>query len=394
MKHILTLTILLLQLSNSIAQDWQLLTTNTLEHLNDVYFINNDTGLVVGDNGTLLKTTDGGANWIQKQIGTTNHLKSITFVNSDVGFLNTSNEIFKTLDGGENWILQDTMDYISMLSFSNADTGFAMGAGRLIKTEDQGLTWNKFSCGCPHYITLSFTVAPNNNLFLGTTSSWIYTSSYNGTNWTSTYNNNSSYNLDDIFFLNNNVGYAVSGGYYQNGNGGSVMKTNDGGDTWNNIFDYPIWFQSTFFLDTNVGFCVGSEGRIIKTYDGGANWNELNTNSYYNWNTLKSVFFADYSTGYCVGNYGTIIKTTNGGITSSSSQDLKSLKLYPNPVINELTVENIKPNSIIEIYNLDGKILIKSSQTKTDVSSLNNGVYLVKIKQPETPITTYKLIKQ
>ncbi len=37
------------------------------------------TGYAVGDNGTILKTTDGGANWTAQTSGTTNNFFSVSF---------------------------------------------------------------------------------------------------------------------------------------------------------------------------------------------------------------------------------------------------------------------------------------------------------------------------
>ena len=61
-------TILILYLSGT-AQTyspadviWQSQISGTTNPLHSVYFINEDTGWVVGDNGTILKTSDGGVN--------------------------------------------------------------------------------------------------------------------------------------------------------------------------------------------------------------------------------------------------------------------------------------------------------------------------------------------
>jgi hypothetical protein len=74
-----------------------------------------------------------------------------------------------------------------------------------------------------------------------------------------------------------------------------------------------------------------------------------------------------------------------------------TIKIFPNPVINELTINNIDENSIISIYDLNGQLLInktaKSITEKIDVSSLASGIYFIKIINENT-INTSKLIKQ
>ena len=42
---------------------WFSQASGTSEHLNGVYFVNNNTGYIIGNLGTILKTTNGGANW-------------------------------------------------------------------------------------------------------------------------------------------------------------------------------------------------------------------------------------------------------------------------------------------------------------------------------------------
>ena len=49
---------------------WENQVSNTNETLEDVIFISNDTGWVVGQNGTILKTTNGGTNWEFQLSGT------------------------------------------------------------------------------------------------------------------------------------------------------------------------------------------------------------------------------------------------------------------------------------------------------------------------------------
>ena len=74
-----------------------------------------------------------------------------------------------------------------------------------------------------------------------------------------------------------------------------------------------------------------------------------------------------------------------------------TIRIFPNPVINELTIYNIDKNSLISIYDLNGQLLIikiaKSITEKIDVSSLASGIYFIKIINENT-INTSKLIKQ
>ncbi|MCB0736287.1 MAG: T9SS type A sorting domain-containing protein [Bacteroidetes bacterium] len=73
--------------------------------------------------------------------------------------------------------------------------------------------------------------------------------------------------------------------------------------------------------------------------------------------------------------------------------------LYPNPASDVLVVEGIEDNFSLSIYNLAGSELISvqssaaGGSTSIDVSNLQQGVYLVSIRQSQG-ITTQKLVIQ
>jgi hypothetical protein len=54
--------------------------------LTDIYFINANTGYIVGYNGKIFKTTNGGDNWIQEPQLTTNNLNSVFFISENRGW--------------------------------------------------------------------------------------------------------------------------------------------------------------------------------------------------------------------------------------------------------------------------------------------------------------------
>ncbi|NOS84652.1 MAG: hypothetical protein HOP31_05885, partial [Ignavibacteria bacterium] len=78
--------------------------------INDVQFIGASTGYEAGNYGTILKTTNGGLNWVSQVSGTTENLKSVFFLNANTGFIAggfNSWIILKTTNGGVNWVLSN-----------------------------------------------------------------------------------------------------------------------------------------------------------------------------------------------------------------------------------------------------------------------------------------------
>ena len=128
--------------------------------------------------------------------------------------------------------------------------------------------------------------------------------------------------LNSVFFTSVDTGY-IAGGY----SGELILKTTNGGNSWETQYidsTLPSSLNSIFFLNSNLGFAVGYNGTILKTIDGGTTWTPKFSGTT---EFLVSVFFTDINTGYVVGTNGIILKTTNAGNswTSQTSGTLASL---------------------------------------------------------------------
>ncbi len=128
----------------------------------------------------------------------------------------------------------------------------------------------------------------------------------NGTSWTfQTVPDAVKTNLlNDVSAASSLVAYAV-------GNGGTILKTIDGGANWSVV---PSGVGQTTLMgvvalnETHV-VVVGEHGTIRRTVDGGANWtSDVSGSSAY----LNEVSLVDWNTGWAVGDNGTILRTTNG----------------------------------------------------------------------------------
>ena len=54
--------------------------------------------------------------------------------------------ILKTTDGGTNWITNDTIPQLESVYFVNADAGYAVGSwGPVLKTTNGGTSWTAFA---------------------------------------------------------------------------------------------------------------------------------------------------------------------------------------------------------------------------------------------------------
>ncbi len=113
--------------------------------------------------------------------------------------------------------------------------------------------------------------------------------------------------IHDVQFLDGSKGFGV-------GDGGTILKTVDGGYTWSLIkTSFQADLNSVFFVDSLLGFAISgtSYGYLVKTTNGGANWNLL---SYFDTFYMYDVWFTDALHGTAVGEEG-VFTTHDGGIS-------------------------------------------------------------------------------
>lgn len=122
--------------------------------------------------------------------------------------------------------------------------------------------------------------------------------------------------FDDVFFINDNVGWAANGAY------AAVYKTTDGGATWTTqVTEQSLggnyYFRNIEFLDENRGFLGTLNSLFLKTIDGGTTWEPV-TNLPNNPGAVCGLDAVGTSTIYGCGAYFSpafIIKSTDSGAT-------------------------------------------------------------------------------
>ena len=82
--------------------------------------------------------------------------------------------------------------------------------------------------------------------------------------------------------------------------------------------------------------------------------------------------------GTKVGNYQKIL-FAQSSLTSLDDQEELQIFVFPNPVSHTLNIQGVDENTSLEVYNLTGKSVIKDKGTELDVTSLNQGTYILRI---------------
>jgi len=316
--------------------------------LNELYFFDVNTGLTWGSiDGSvscrIFKTADGGNSW--QYLPHYNYVfrGDLQFVNDSTGYIIASDisghykYIIETQDTCSSWSVINTfyLGNISAIKFFPGGTAYAIlkenpdqAQYSLMKSTDNGVTWHT----CLHFDNMRV-----RNIYFNTDESGfavvgygsdnaLYKTNDGGTSWRK---KKISYPFKDVFFLDQNKGFAGGGyGGFHWTLYGNLWFTGDGGNTWSKIPDHPggyITFCS--FISDTVGFTLtdGMYGSgFYKSADGGNNWNNVSINfpdsTIYYRLFINDLCFTDNQTGWAIGNFWTedtsgavIIKSIDGG---------------------------------------------------------------------------------
>jgi photosystem II stability/assembly factor-like uncharacterized protein len=309
----LKISLLVFILTITVSAQWYQQNSGVLFNLNSIFFIDANIGWSVGDEGIIIKTTDGGNIWITQAGVTTDNLYSVYFIDSNTGWIVGEDvRIMKSTDGGSNWILQIAnppfpVDLHSV-QFLDLNNGWAVGNdfidSYLIQTTNGGTSWQNNIGFMDEKLFSVFFV--NNNLGL-LSGSEIFRTSDAGNNWDPVFGSSFLDVFYSVFFIDESIGWFAG----KSAAAGVIYKSTNGGLNWNlSLSDSFKTFTSVHFSDLNNGWVSGFAGNIFNTSNGGTNWTMQvsGTNS-----NLNSIFFINNVIGWTAGSSGTILKTNNGG---------------------------------------------------------------------------------
>ena len=151
----------------------------------------------------------------------------------------------------------------------------------------------------------------------------LYTSN-GGLDWIEQQSNTNN-NIKDIFFLDENRGWAIAWKEYTPPIGTTILSTTSGGEEWTTEFysDENVFMNSIFFQDTLNGWMGGFPGEMVQTTNGGADWVDANidSGSFAYFPPMRFNFYNSQYAFVCGGAIdvaGVVWKTTNGGSNWSS----------------------------------------------------------------------------
>lgn len=226
-----------------VSADWEFQESGTTENLNDICFVDEYTGWAVGDNSTIIHTTDGGETWVKQECP----VKGLTLVKIDCKgktaiCMGRNGPLLVTNNSGKQWIPHDDIKSIGYF-----------GDVFLLNETHGWITAQEVSENREH----------------------VYFTSDGGQNWEMIFSY--SLHIPALFFADERTGWALRGSYIDNFSSTDVLFTEDGGKNWSTVSridDTPNLLSSI----TGDTLWAGYTGFFVSS-NRGANWQSLDNNS-------------------------------------------------------------------------------------------------------------------
>ncbi|MCF8240985.1 MAG: T9SS type A sorting domain-containing protein [Melioribacteraceae bacterium] len=361
----------------------------------DINIVNENIVFVVGDDGTILRTTDSGNNWEDVSFDTNESFMEIESCKSKLWIrAHLSDKIYYSEDLGNSWIeiTQFDDDYILNMKFISDSLAFlTAGVNKIYKSTDNGISWQQidgsyYSAGPIDFI--------NNNIGWIGGFNVIYSTSDGGNTWYMKGLDVFELDIRELQLLDHSIGFVVGDGNSNNNvNYGMFAMTENNGESWyKKTFDKYV--QDLHFFNEDSGIII-TDYNILNTSDKGRNWDTLDVKLYsFEFSNNKSwglsndgkILFSDDRWETWVQQYPQASSVSDELVSSYTlSQN------YPNPFnpstkINYSISESGQVN--IALYDILGKHintyvdefkLAGNYSLEINGSKLSSGIYIYKM---------------
>ena len=374
--------------AESAHSQWTSQTSGTSVILYSIDFVTTSTGYACGSAGTILKTTDGGANWVAQVSGTQEALYAIDAFGIAAGYHGT---IRRTTDNGNTWLNSNigTVNY-NAVYFLDYNTGYIAGAmGTILKTTNHGASFTTLNTGVTSELySIDSKPLDANTLVASGDNSTLIKSTNGGSSWVQLLSGTERYS--SVSYTSNDLIIICD-------NNGRLIRSSNGGSNWQFIQSgttHPLF--TIKMVNSVYGFAGGQNGTIQKTFNGGLNWYGLNSGTVQD---INRIYAFDILRLYASGTLGLILHTTNGGgdpigIEPANNEIPKEYSLsqnYPNP-FNPSTHFTIKiadfglvQLKVFDVMGREAAVIVNEMlqpgtyEVEFDAAKLPSGTYFYRI---------------
>lgn len=349
---------------------------------------------VVSESGSagIYKSTDSGSSWTQVTAAFAGGFQSLAIepINSNIIYAGDNSALYKSLDYGESWVKirnhENNSVYLSVVTDPyNSGTIYILAAenesyrNHIYRSIDWGDNWTEITSDLPTDLNFfQLVIDPvNEGVFYVSTENEIYKTTSKGESWSLTTMSGKYFCIDPAF---PDTIYSNNGDIYKSTDGGAnAVKIYSGDTTYPGIISVSV-NSAALYSNINVS-------RLIKSTDGGTSWNikqeglldgivsdihfslagdkllaatnsqlHISSNNGTDWmrksygETEGNVHIATVSTNsntiFCA-QTGRIIKTTDGGENWTSlleTEDIEYTDIIVNPDNNSIIYSSSRQN--------------------------------------------------
>ncbi len=310
-KYALLIFLFAITTNNIYSQYWEKVTNipagfNKTHYL-DVFFLPDGIhGWICGFNGHVLRTTDGGNNWLASIVPGSYHLESIHFPTATTGYTSGVEGIWKSTNGGAAWtdITPDPALQYWGCYFVNENTGMVVGGGCTVpytqyfcRTTNGGATWSMRTYTVPYSGMTDLILYSETGLGYATSSGYIWETDNGGLDWAIFESTGMDVWQEEISNVGTSFLVPYAGTSCSGGEAAGGMHFYDG-SRWR-TYSTGVVMYGAFMIDEETGWACGDRNAVYYTEDAGRTWELKNCGI--QGAHLDDVWFIDANKGWLAG---------------------------------------------------------------------------------------------
>jgi photosystem II stability/assembly factor-like uncharacterized protein len=360
----------------------------------------------------------------------------------DTIFAGTEYGVYMSTNNGDNWKVVDSgLINIFILSFAISGNNIfvATNGDGVFLSSNNGQLWTAVNNGLTPNIIEALIISKD-TIYAGGNCGGVYLSSNNGNSWKAVDSGLMDTTVTNCIFSlaksDSNIFAGTPDGVYYSSNNGMFWKAVNNTLPINYYGDYP--FVNALAIKRDTVFAGADQG-LFSSSNNGSSWIGVNSGSSNSWVfsliTSGNSIFAGTASGVCFSsNNGSKWTAINNGLPTNTSVEALAINenylfagtgndyggigvwrlpisalgikeindnagniaVYPNPVINNVTIESMQ-KSTIEIIDIQGQTIMQQTvpqgKSDIDISGLVKGVYILRLcSNDKTEVT--RIVKE